>query len=349
MRCQRARSWVAVLALLLSPAAWPAGAGGTGGAGRSVQRTVLPDGFGIAYRWTDAQGTSRTIDLRIQRAALEESERGLGFSAGELRAFIREAEVRVRKEHGLSALDIARQAVSETSDPSWCRVDPAPADGFEIVLKTDMSARPGGKDEIERIVAAYERRWESSHKKIAGLLKAELRGYAGAHGLELTAHGLAADYRRLVRASAARLKPVAEAFRRAFGPSRAELLAALHSFVQAIPYKPLAPVDDGRYCAGVRVPLRVLVEDGGDCDSKAVLFAALWTQLSRYRVILIRVPDHMLVGLAVPFVRGASVVIHGLRYALLEVSCSGPTKPGEISRYSWDALAVGNYRYTIVS
>jgi len=308
--------------------------------------TTLPDGYRIAYRWTDAKDVVRSIQLEIPRRALEESEHALGFPIEDLRRHLLEAEARIRRQMGLAAIDIARETASGASGPGGFQVSQAPAKDFEIAFRP---ARPAGEAEVADLVAAFERRWQASHKEVQARLRGELRKYAGAHGLRLTPGGLAVDYQRLVKVSADRLEPLADAFRRAFGPSRSELLAALHSFVLAIPYRPIPPVDDGRFRSGLDVPLRVLVDDNGDCDSKSVLFAALWLKLSHCRVILIRVPEHMLAGVAVPFVRGSTLTIQSISYALVELSCGGPARPGEISSYTAAALARGDYRYMIVS
>ena len=334
------------LALCAFLPAWPASGPGGQPPGRSVRMTARPDGYRIAYRWTDAKNVVRSIELEVPRRALEESEEALGFPIDDLRRYLLEAEARVRRERGLAAVDIAREAASGAPGPGAFQVSQAPAKDFEIAFR---SVRPAGEAEMADLVAAFERRWQASHKEVQARLRGELKKYARAHGLRLTPDGLAVDYQRLVKASAVRLVPLADAFRRAFGPSRSELLAALHSFVLASPYRPIPPVDGGRFRSGLDVPLRVLVDDNGDCDSKSVLFAALWLNLSHSRVILIRVPEHMLAGIAVPFVRGSTLIIQSIRYALLELNCGGPARPGEISRHTATALEQGNYRYMIVS
>jgi hypothetical protein len=321
----------------------------SGVSGRTVHKTTSTEGVRISYEWTDAAGAVRTIVLPVSRADLEASEQALGFSLAELRAFLIDAEVRIREEEGLSAVDIARKVVSGISDPALCQVGEDPANDFNIILRTKAADLPGGRAEVERVLAAYQRRWEASRKTVSDRLQARLREYAGTRGMEVTPNGIAVDYRRLVKASALRLKPLADEFRRICGSSKTELLAAVHSFVQSIPYEQEPPVDDGRYTAGVTVPLRVLAEDHGDCDSKAVLFAALWLNLSNYRTILIQVPEHMLVGVAVPLARGETLTVGSARYLLLEMSCRERTRPGVVSQYSADALAGRDYKYRIVS
>lgn len=327
----------------------PAGGPEPAGSDRAVRRTDSPEGVRVSYEWTDAGGRRRTIDLPIRRSELEASEQALGFSLADLRAFLIDAELKIRREEGLSATDIARLVVSRISDPELCRISEDPESDFNFILRTNASALPGGESEVERVLAAYRRRWEASRKTVCDRLQGRLREYAGAHGMEVTPRGIAVDYRRLVRDSAVRLKPLAEEFRRTCGPSKTDLLAAVYSFVQSIPYEQAPPVEGGRYTAGVEVPLRVLADDRGDCDSKAVLFAALWLDLSKSRTILIQVPEHMLVGVATPFGDGAGITIRSTRYLLLEMSCPQRTPPGAVSRYTADALANRDYKYKIVS
>lgn len=327
----------------------PAPLPGTATSSRSVNRTESPEGYRIEYNWVDVSGTARRISLPIPRSELEASEQALGFSAADLQMFLIEAEAKIREKQGLSALDIARQVVSEVSDPAWCRVSEDPQSDFNFVMRTDMTGRPDGQAEIHQVLSACERRWESSRKKVGGLLRKELKAYARDRGMEVTRRGIAVDYRQLVRSSAARLKPLAEEFRRTFGNSRADLLDAVYSFVQSIPYRSTPPVDNGRYTAGIAVPLKVLADDQGDCDSKAVLFAALWTELSNVRTVLIRVPGHMLVGVAVPSMKGASLTLPSGNYLLFEVSCSGGMPPGRITQHSAEALDAQNFKYRIVS
>jgi hypothetical protein len=344
-------SGLAALALtaLLPVTARPSCGPDAGTPGRSIRKTPTPEGVRVAYEWTDAAGTARRIDLPISRAELEASELALGFSLAELEAFLVESEIRIRREEGLTALDIVRRVVSRISDPAWCRVSEDPASDFNFVMRTDATGRPGSQAEIDRVLDACQRRWEASRKTVYDRLRRRLREYAGAHGMEITPGGIAVDYKRLVRTSAVRLKPLAEEFRRICGPSKTGLLEAVYSFVQSIPYRPTPPVEEGRYSAGVSVPLRVLAEDQGDCDSKAVLFAALWLNLSGHRTILIRVPEHMLVGVTVPIVRGASMTIQSKPYLLLELTCPGTRRPGQITQYSADALDARNFKYRIVS
>jgi len=318
-------------------------------AGRSVRRTGVPGGLRVSYSWNDPRGVARTIEASVDEAALADSELALGFTCDELRAFLMEAEARIRAERGLSAVDIARKVVASKSDGDWVRVGENVASDFQFVLRTEGSGDPGRAAEIDEIIRTSQKAWESSRKTIEKRLEKEMDAFLSSRGMMRTAGGIAVDYRRLVRENRGRLAALSAKFKKVCGADKRSLLEAVLSFVQGIPSRPRPAAENGRYTAGLAVPLRVLADDSGDCDSKAVLFASLWTALCRYRTILITVKEHMLVGVAVPFAEGTAVEFDGLRYALLEVNCGGSLLPGEITSYSLALVDRGLFKYRIVS
>jgi hypothetical protein len=86
-------------------------------------------------------------------------------------------------------------------------------------------------------------------------------------------NALRPDYARIARLALDDLAPAASAMRRwTQGMSRREALGHLLLFIQSIPYDRL---EDRRTGAGFLLPALVLAENRGDCDSKAVTFAAL--------------------------------------------------------------------------
>lgn len=345
------RTFAPLFILFLAPllARPAAGAGPAASPERSVRRTPGEDRLRLDYRWTGADGAVREIGLSIPRRELEASETEIGFSPAELRDYLIAAEIEVRAKLGLGAVDIARGVVAGEGDPAWCRVGEDRTSGLNFVLRTETGGSPGREAEVRRVLSVCRKRWEASRKRIAPALETKLRAYAADHGMEVTAEGLAVDYKRLVRSSAARLRPLAEEFRRVCGPSRQRQLEAVLSFVQHIPARAVPPIAGGRYTAGLAVPLRVLSEDAGDCDSKSVLFASLWLSLCRHRIVLVRLPEHMLVAVAAPWAQGATIEIHSERLVLLELNCGPGVMPGEISAYSAGRIGGRDFRYKIVS
>ncbi len=96
------------------------------------------------------------------------------------------------------------------------------------------------------------------------------------------------------------------------------------------------------------MPPRVLVNNIGDCDSKGVTFASLWTNFKKYPFILIKIPKHLFVGVAIPSFSEEGFTINGIRYTLCEVTGPDLIPPGLISQYSWFYLQGGNYRYELI-
>lgn len=316
---------------------------------RTIRRMPSSGGLRISYEWKDGRGVVRGIDVTIANAALAESEGSFGFSPEEFRRLLISAEIRIREALGLTAVDIADRAAAWTSDPSWCKVDEDPTTSFQFVLRTDGRGRAGYAAEIERIIRTTQEAWASSQHKIAPRIEKEAKDFVASRGMVMTPYGIDVNYKALVRENRSRLAPLAAEFKRICGSNKKALLDAVLSFVQNIPSQPRPTVEGEKYTAGLAVPLRVLADDSGDCDSKAVLFASLWTGLCRHRTILISVPKHMLVGVAVPFATGTAIEFDGICYVLLEVNCVKSLLPGEITRYTLDYLDRGQLRYRIVS
>jgi predicted transglutaminase-like cysteine proteinase len=88
------------------------------------------------------------------------------------------------------------------------------------------------------------------------------------------------------------------------------------SFVQSIPYMKDDPNNDSYEYP--RYPLETLEENRGDCEDKAILGAALLSELG-YNVSLLRLPDHMAVGVHLD-TAGGSYTYYVDRYYYLEMT-----------------------------
>ena len=142
--------------------------------------------------------------------------------------------------------------------------------------------------------------------------------------------GIQPDYNRIIDISSSELGDVAETLLQAAGgeqtPPR-DLFNYLLAFVQAIPYQQLQS-EDGRRGSGFLLPQQVLSNNRGDCDSKVTLLASLWRYLQpEIPLVLLFVPDHALLGVALP-AQGAeeTLTVAGGRWLLAE-----PTGPAELS------------------
>jgi hypothetical protein len=75
---------------------------------------------------------------------------------------------------------------------------------------------------------------------------------------------------------------------------------------------------NGRSIAGILPTPQIFVEGWADCDSKAVLLAALLVHDPRYRLIFIRLPGHIILGIeGIPRPFQKFVDFQGQRYILV--------------------------------
>ena len=162
------------------------------------------------------------------------------------------------------------------------------------------------------------------------------------HGIVLEGNRVAPDFPWLVRRAAPLVAPLAQAVVRAWRDTNAPASAAaaepgnyprsdtrveaLTSFVQrAIPYAEVTPSPDGLERCGLRTPGATLA-DGGDCDSKVLLLAALLRAADpRLPLVLVTLTldgrPHMLLGVGIrPTVCAATLKHGGLEYVLIETT-----------------------------
>lgn len=294
--------------------------------------------------WVDFRGAPRAISYSVPVGALERAERNFGFVRSEFEERSLRLEAALKRATELSPRSVLSRIVE--ASPYRESFSFQENDQGEIVLELiGPVADTAVQREYERIKEDFERQWAPISKKIKLILRSRLEDHLEERCLRLSERGIGVRYRKLVRVSRAGLEPLANELRAASGSrSWKTLLGTVLSFVQEIPWAEIDLEDNGRYTAGLAVPLRVLADNRGDCDSKAVLFSALWTNLSKYRLILVTLPGHMVVGAAVPRPEGAVLEWNGTPYLLLEVCVDGKIAPGKISAYSEKCLREGSFR-----
>lgn len=112
--------------------------------------------------------------------------------------------------------------------------------------------------------------------------------------------GYAPDHARIAQASMPFAAPIARAFYDYLGgASPREYIHVIGSFIQSIPYSELTDrLDTGG--AGFNWPQEVLLNNRGDCDSKATLMVAILRHLMpNLRISMLYIPKHALLGFAI--------------------------------------------------
>lgn len=120
------------------------------------------------------------------------------------------------------------------------------------------------------------------------------------------------------------LKPVASALVDLYGSNNIRQVAsALTSWVEQIPYQDL---QDRQRSPGVGylAPIELLFQNQGDCDSKAVLWAATMRLIfPNLPLAMVYFDDHAMVGARIPPIRQEVSITHG-NGTLLLIDATGP-------------------------
>lgn len=141
------------------------------------------------------------------------------------------------------------------------------------------------------------------------------------------------DHVKVMQQSRDALKPVSNAFVTLYGKNNIRQIASkLNEWVQQIPYQDLSDrqVSAG---SGFSPPLKVLTEHAGDCDSKAVLYAAIMQNIfPKNRFGILYFTDHAVVAAQIPpLVNELTVTLDGITYLIVDPTGPAPSQLGTLS------------------
>jgi hypothetical protein len=175
---------------------------------------------------------------------------------------------------------------------------------FDLDMNRALAMERAFGYDIDRAVIRYRDDRELAAKR------ASLDGVLARHGvLRRRADDgdvLAPDYEWMIAASLDDVRPLARAIvddaRRRGARDLREQFGALASFVQELRYGLSPEVGDGKHRFGLSMPLWALATGTGDCDTRAVLLAALARSIGLCDVHLVRDADHahMFAAAAIP-------------------------------------------------
>jgi hypothetical protein len=156
--------------------------------------------------------------------------------------------------------------------------------------------------------------------------------YYVAIDLPWTGQAIIPDHQRLFQHSLRDMLPIATAWHQQLAntPVR-ESLAILSSWVQQIPYQDLSDRHNSSG-ASFSPPLKLLQENRGDCDSKAVLLATMLRMLlPDISLAIIYLPQHAMLAVQLAATAADSTVnIDGKDYILVDPTGPALFEPGQI-------------------
>jgi hypothetical protein len=312
------------------------------------KRAESEGAFDLEVVWRDFKKTAWTVRYALSKADLAAAEAEFGYTEAELEAAVRDPVEKMRRDSlaGLRAFVQAEVARGRFAD--YIRVvDKGPL-AFDLNLTPPPDdIREEARQEFRRIAAAMAEEQARQLKKMDKELEPLKAEFLAGRGVRLKGGEMSVDYGWSAMRNRPRVRPALEALRAAApGLGLYDFLSLLLAFVQEIPFveQPLAEGD--KVTLGFWGPPRVLVENGGDCDSKGIALAALWKNFKNSPLIVFRVPNHFFLGLAVPSPTAeGTVTVGGLRYTLCEVTGLELLPPGFLSAYSLMYLENGRYAY----
>lgn len=320
--------------------------------GRYFRRLEKPEAYMLFYGWRDHRDRAYSVDFSMSKRMLRKAVDEFGYHQEELDAYVEEHLQIMRREMIVHLKKITLEEMSRSRYGQYFILEAESEDEFHFRLSIPGSDRDKYKNirgefvRITKKIAAEQTRY---FKRVDSEKKKLMREFLESRLMRYADNKISVHYQRCVEKNSPRMGGVLEKIRQSRpGLSHYEFLAVILGFIQEIRYG-IPPLEkDGRKILEFWVPPLVLIQYLGDCDSKGVAFASMWTHFKNYPIILIKIPQHLFVGIGLPVFNGEILVVNGLRYSLCEVTGPDRLPPGRITPYSRSFLNIGRYRYELI-
>lgn len=316
-------------------------------------KTEEQNHYDITYGWENYQGRSFRISFLYPKQFLAESEEEFGYYQQEMDEYINKNLAGIRKEAVAYLREKTLKLINNSEYSDFIFIKDSEPEKFNLKLSVPYSH----VNEYEKIKAEFSsitQQIAEEQKKYFRKIERQQRkikeDFLEMRILRFVGDRIGVNYTVCVKKNRPRVKNIMKVMRNNNKDMPLQkFLALMLAFIQEIQFEVPPLKKNNKYIGGFWVPPRVIVDNKGDCDSKGVTFASLWRNFKSFPLIIIKIPDHMLIGVAVPTIGKNVLVINGLRYTLCEVT--GPEKipPGIISNYSLSYLKSRNYVYELVN
>lgn len=308
-------------------------------------------GYKLTYGWKDFSNKEHSVDFPISKKQLLKAENEFGYYPEELGKYLELRLQGMRREMSLALKKFTRQLIAKSKYSQYILIEEIDAQNFifKISISKPYSLYKEVKIEFDRMRSLLAAEQKKLTQKINKEQEKLRRDYFVKRGFRFIGDKLGVNYRRSIINNRPRLKHVMTALQKNNKKlSLYQFMALMLAFIQEIKFEIPPLRENKKFILEYWVPPVVLANNRGDCDSKGATFASLWTNFKRYPVILIKIPNHIFIGLAIPSFREEGFTINGLRYTLLEVTGPDKMPPGMITPYSRFYLQGGQFRYEMV-
>jgi hypothetical protein len=308
------------------------------------------DHYYLTYRWTDFKGQNQNMPFTLSKGLLIEAEEEFGYFPADLRKHLDDSLEISRKNMIEDLRKFVQKMIKKSKYPEYILIEKSTSKSFNLKLSVPPTLHKKAKREFDKIKAKLAKEQEKYLKRVEKEQEEERKRFLENRGIRLFDGKIGVNYSSCVMKNKDRVRPIFEIMRENYQDlSLHQFLGLLLAFIQDIRFY-IPPLQErGKIILSFWVPPRVLADNFGDCDSKGVTFSSLWTNFKKYPLLLITVPKHFFVGLAIPSFSGVGLVVNGMRFTLCEVTGPGKMPPGMIGRYSQVCLQNGQYVYELIN
>ncbi|NIO48986.1 MAG: hypothetical protein GTN73_06075 [Candidatus Aminicenantes bacterium] len=289
------------------------------------------------------------MTFSISKQQLSDADEEFGYYPEELEKYMKESYEKMREEMMIYLEEFARRQIEKSKYPQYILIEKIDARKFKIKISVPSALYKEVKAESEIIKDKLEVEENAYLRKINKEQKKKEKAFLEKRGFRIIGDSIGVDYSLCVRNNRLRVKQVVERMKKIKKKmSLRQLLFLMSAFTQEITYGIPPFRENNKIISGFWAPPKVLANNFGDCDSKGVTFASMWTNFKRYPLILIKIPNHLFLGLAIPSIGRDEIMIKGLSYTLCEVTGPDKIPPGYITNYSRFYLEGGRFRYELI-
>jgi hypothetical protein len=304
------------------------------------------DNYYLTYEWADFSGNSLDLSFSLSKSLVNEAEKEFGYYPAELKKHMDDYMERSSEKRIRDLREFVEKLIQKSKYPEYIRIEKITDKSFNLKLSVPPSLHKKVKHEFDKIKTKLDKEQRKYLKQEEKKLEEERARFFESRGIRVLNDKIGVNHSLCVMRNKERIRPILEIIQKKYTNfSLHQFLGLLLSFIQDVRYY-IPPLQErGKTILSFWVPPRVLADNFGDCDSKGVAFASFWANFKRYPILLIKIPNHFFVGLAIPSFSGEGLVVNGLRYTLCEVTGPGKMPPGMIGLYSQACIQNGQYIY----
>lgn len=278
---------------------------------KSISGSTLPkqEYLYLTHRFLDHSSRRHTLTYRLLKGQVRETQSKYGYSKKELHQILQSLVQDYNKKY---------------------------KGDFKVRLSPDLGYSYRYSNGRKDLLESFKKKYLSLKKK-----------YCADHLLRVQNKNIQPDYQRIQDWQAPFIREVYEQLKNKAQDNTMndrEFIILMSKFVQHLKYEKI-PKTSGKENLGLWPPVTCLEKKAGDCDSKSILFATLYSYYQQYACVLFLTKNHAFIGIKnrhKVFPTDKVVQTGGVDYLLLE--STAPHRLGYVAPKYRDQLRRGTCR-----